>query len=305
MMDFKSLKVAELKEELKKRGLAVSGKKAELVSRLEEYETNEGAATGDREVEKQESPAEAKQQQQEEEEKQVEEEEEKQQQQEEEEEEKQEEEEEEKQQQQQQQEEKQQQQANKETKKDATPPPKGSSRALMVSGFQRPFTLSAARAFMEQHGTVVDMWMPVIKDKAYVVYATVSQAEAAFKGVVGKTWPSNSTKTLEPVYISVYEAESVLRKGKGEEMYVIERTNEDPEDPPAAPQVEEPEEVSGSVDEEDEPPQKKMKKIHDEDEEHEAPKDLSHLFRSTQATPMLYWQTAKPYHEEQQGIQTT
>ena len=107
------------------------------------------------------------------------------------------------------------------------------------------------------------------------------------------------------MYISVYEAESVLRKGKGEEAYVIERTNEDPEDPPAAPQVEEPEEVSGSVDEEDEPPQKKMKKIHGEDEEHEAPKDLSHLFRSTQATPMLYWQTAKPFHEEQQGIQTT
>ena len=282
MMDFKSLKVAELKEELKKRGLAVSGKKAELVSRLEEYETNEGAATGDREVEKQESPAEEKQQEKQ-----------------------QEEEEEEKQQQQQQEEEKQQQQANKETKKDATPPPKGSSRALMVSGFQRPFTLPAARAFMEQHGTVVDMWMPVIKDKAYVVYATVSQAEAAFKGVVGKTWPSNSTKTLEPVYISVYEAESVLRKGKGEEAYVIERTNEDPEDPPAAPQVEEPEEVSGSVDEEDEPPQKKIKKIHGEDEEHEAPKDLSHLFRSTQATPMLDWQTAKPFHEEQQGIQTT
>ena len=38
VMDFSSMKVAELKSELKTRGLPVSGKKAELVARLEEYE---------------------------------------------------------------------------------------------------------------------------------------------------------------------------------------------------------------------------------------------------------------------------
>ena len=45
-----SLKVAELKELLKERGLAVNGKKAELVARLEEADVGADVADGDVDV---------------------------------------------------------------------------------------------------------------------------------------------------------------------------------------------------------------------------------------------------------------
>lgn len=38
MTEYEALKVAELKEQLRERGLTVSGKKAELIARLQEHD---------------------------------------------------------------------------------------------------------------------------------------------------------------------------------------------------------------------------------------------------------------------------
>ena len=43
--DWGSLKVVDLKEECRSRGLLVGGKKAELIARLEEHEANEVSHT--------------------------------------------------------------------------------------------------------------------------------------------------------------------------------------------------------------------------------------------------------------------
>ena len=48
--EYAKLKVAELKELLKERGLAVTGKKAELVARLEEADVGADVADGDVDV---------------------------------------------------------------------------------------------------------------------------------------------------------------------------------------------------------------------------------------------------------------
>ena len=41
MTDYESLTVADLKDVLRERGLPVSGKKAELIARLEEHDSSE------------------------------------------------------------------------------------------------------------------------------------------------------------------------------------------------------------------------------------------------------------------------
>lgn len=301
-MDWSSLKVAELKQELKSRGLSQTGKKAELVARLEEYE-NANKTVGDeaateavedtKEIETKEqettvAPEEPDVERQEEEEA--------------------------KEGGGKEQEERKaagqifkhaMSDLNEKKRKSSSVPEdsedvkkaktsKGSvpesttpeSRALLVIGFQRPFTLQAARALLEESGKVVAMWMPMIKDRAYVVYGTKAEAEKARQNLWGITWPANSTKTLEASFVSVCDAERSIRKGGGNPDFAIERTEEDPEDEPA-PEEENKEDTTAN---------------------HPAPKDdlpkdvavdVASLFRSTKASPMIYWTTCKPFTPKQ------
>jgi hypothetical protein len=311
-MDWSSLKVAELKQELKSRGLSQTGKKAELIARLEEYENANNKTGGDeaatedaKEIETTEEPVVEPPPPQEEEE---------------EEEKKEEEEEEGTKKEEQEEEDKKELDEGKvagqifkhamsdlnDKKRKSSSAPEDSedvkkaktttgsvpesttpgSRALLVIGFQRPFTLQAARALLEESGKVMAMWMPTIKDRAYVVYGTKAEAEKARQNLWGITWPANSTKTLEASFVSVCDAERSIRKGGGNPDFAIERTEEDPEDEPAAAPEEENKEVVFTI------------ANHPAPKADDSPKDavdVASLFRSTKASPMIYWTTCKPF----------
>ena len=163
------------------------------------------------------------------------------------------------------------------------------SRALLVQGFERPFTLLAARELMEKHGTVISMWMPTIKDKAYVVFSTVSEAQNAKKQLYKLKWPSSSSKVLEAEYTSVSQAEKAIGEGGGNPDFKIERTPEDPKEAVENKKKdlrEDLEERRLSVDKKEH-----MKSLM-------TPGRAAHAFgnefKSTTAAPMIYWTTSKP-----------
>jgi apoptotic chromatin condensation inducer in the nucleus len=109
---------------------------------------------------------------------------------------------------------------------------KPGSRALLIEGFVRPFTENQARILLSQSGTVVAMWMPSIRNLAWVVYSTKSEAEAAKTTLFKLQWPAGSPKVLMPRSVSIRAAEKAIGQGNSNPDFKVERTEEDGPDEP-------------------------------------------------------------------------
>ena len=181
-----SLKVADLRKELKDRDLVTTGKKAELVDRLKEFlQQNEGAGgedstdmkveetsaaaeepiSGKRKAEESDDESEQKQEGGES------------------------------------ATTKKTKVGNEEpeaaaTKEESLDTGKEASSVIVVSGFVRPFRFQAAEELFQKHGKVQSFWMNRFRTHAYVVYDDISSAQAASAAVEGLAWPAENGAKL-------------------------------------------------------------------------------------------------------------
>lgn len=108
------------------------------------------------------------------------------------------------------------------------------TRALRINGFVRPLTERGVRALLDPEGTRLKaLWMPSMKTHCYAVFADVASAGAAHAATAGLQWPAGSPKTLDPMYVSVLEAEIAIGQGAGNPDFRVERTSEDGPEPEA------------------------------------------------------------------------
>jgi apoptotic chromatin condensation inducer in the nucleus len=111
------------------------------------------------------------------------------------------------------------------------------SRALLIEGFVRPFTLNQARDLLGRHGTVLSMWMPNIKNRAWCVFETRAQAAAAREALWDLQWPAGSPKRLQPKYVPLVQAEAAIASGSGNPDFKVQRTEEDGPEDEVMPQI--------------------------------------------------------------------
>ena len=119
------------------------------------------------------------------------------------------------------------------TPRRAPPSREAASRAILITGFVRPFTEPMARQMLSEtgisiiahllhaksqlymtrttplldsrhelieycEGEIKGFWMPKIKDRAYIIYATEEEAEATRNAVSGIEWPIGNANSLRP-----------------------------------------------------------------------------------------------------------
>lgn len=162
------------------------------------------------------------------------------------------------------------------------------SKALRVDNFIRPFTEKQVRELLAQFGTIVAMWMPVIKTHCYVIYEVEEHAKDARQKLDDLEWPKGG-KHLKPRFVAVTEAEAAItgKEAVGPSPRQASGNIASPDIPkpagrdrPKAPVEAAPAGEAAPVKPcEAQKPQRKQ----------EAVKTLDDLFRKTNAKPRIYY----------------
>ena len=142
-------------------------------------------------------------------------------------------------------------------------------RTLVIKGFQGQPSESDVRGLAEKHGKVVELFMPPGKDEAIVFYGHSDAATAARSAINGLEWQGG---TLKSAYRNIHEAIRMVKKRYDTTLNVA-LTDEDPEE----------------IKREEQGRDKK-----DKDKKKDAER-APNPFRKTTTEPMIYWKTARAY----------
>ena len=72
---------------------------------------------------------------------------------------------------------------------------------LHISNFIRPFTLTQARALIEETCKPVFFWMDSIKSQCFIELLTPEEAEATYQALQGRIWPAETGRPLKVSYV--------------------------------------------------------------------------------------------------------
>lgn len=72
---------------------------------------------------------------------------------------------------------------------------------LHITNFVRPFTVSQARSLLEETCKIEYFWMDSIKSQCFVTVSTSEEAEATFKALQDRVWPTETGKALKVAFV--------------------------------------------------------------------------------------------------------
>lgn len=70
------------------------------------------------------------------------------------------------------------------------------TQALRIDGFIRPLTVPKTETMLSQYGEIQKLWMPSIRTHAFVVFATVEQAEKCLKATNLMNYPPGNVGSM-------------------------------------------------------------------------------------------------------------